>query len=114
MRAFSAAIESMEKPAFSIGIFQPTPGLVDQFLNASTGEGEEGEDAKGPWNEGHGLHLVQPAFDEGESGLDVEPYDPKPGTEKTSPADSTPVGEYLNGSRAKKSAKRATAKLKAS
>jgi Mn-containing catalase len=40
----------------------------------------------------------------GGSGLDVEPYDPQPGTEKTSPIDSTPVGEYTNGVGAKQAA----------
>src|SRR6201984_3194348 len=60
MRAFSAALESMEKPPFSIGIIQPTPGLVDQYFNGSTGEGDEGEaDHVGPWNKGNGLHIVQ-------------------------------------------------------
>jgi Mn-containing catalase len=29
MRAFTAALESMEKPQFSIGIIEPTPNLVD-------------------------------------------------------------------------------------
>jgi Mn-containing catalase len=33
----------------------------------------------------------------GGEGLYVEPYDPRPGTEKTSPIDSTPVGEFTNG-----------------
>ena len=33
----------------------------------------------------------------GGKGLDVTPYDPQPGTETTSPIDSTPVGEYTNG-----------------
>lgn len=112
MRAFSAAIESMEKPPFSIGIFQPTPGLVDQYVNASTGEGEEGRDMRGPWNSGqHGLHIVQAKSDGGE-GLRNEPYDPQPGTETTSAADSTPVGEYLDGARGKVSVKRE--RLKAS
>src|ERR1700748_1546412 len=51
MRAFSAALESMEKPPFSIGIIQPTPGLVDEFFNGSTGESDEGDsDHVGPWN----------------------------------------------------------------
>lgn len=100
MRAFSAAIESMEKPAFSIGTIAPTPGLVDQFVNASTGEGEQGRDMRGPWNNSHGLHIVQ-SKSEGGEGLRNEPYDPQPGTEKTSPADSTPVGEYLDGVREK-------------
>jgi Mn-containing catalase len=53
MKAFTAALESMNKPRFSIGQIPPTPGLVDQFFNDSTGEGEDGEiDARGPWNEG--------------------------------------------------------------
>jgi Mn-containing catalase len=92
MRAFTAALESMEKPAFSIGIIQPTPGLVDEYFNASTGEDDEGEtDHVGPWNEGNGLHIVQSEIVEGD-GLDVTPYKPQPGTEITSPVDSTPVG----------------------
>jgi Mn-containing catalase len=53
MKAFSAALESMKKPAFSIGKIAPTPGLVNQFFNDSTGSGDEGEiDTRGPWNEG--------------------------------------------------------------
>lgn len=53
MKAFAAALESMKKPAFSIGKIAPTPGLVNQFFNDSTGTGEEGEiDTRGPWNEG--------------------------------------------------------------
>jgi Mn-containing catalase len=106
MRAFSAALESMEKPPFSIGIIQPTPGLVDEYFNASTGEGQEDDkDVAGPWNEGNGLHLVESEIEGGE-GLNVEPYDPEPGTETTSPADSTPVGAYTNGAKAKNGTKR--------
>jgi Mn-containing catalase len=53
MKAFAAALESMKKPAFSIGKLAPTPGLVNQFFNDSTGAGDEGEiDTRGPWNEG--------------------------------------------------------------
>ncbi|HMJ85004.1 MAG TPA: DUF892 family protein [Vicinamibacterales bacterium] len=64
MKAFTAALESMGKPRFSIGKIPPTPGLVDQFFNDSTGAGEDGEiDARGPWNQGEGLELVEsPAF----------------------------------------------------
>src|ERR1700744_2005045 len=43
MRAFSAALDSMEKPAFSIGTIAPTPGLVDQYFNASTPDGDATE-----------------------------------------------------------------------
>jgi Mn-containing catalase len=64
MRAFAAALESMGKPPFSIGRIAPTPQLVDQFFNDSTGEGDHGEvDARGPWNEGEPWEYVEaPAF----------------------------------------------------
>ena len=59
MKAFAAALESMKKPAFSIGKIAPTPGLVNQFLNDSTGTGDEGEiDTRGPWNEGGDWEFV--------------------------------------------------------
>lgn len=60
MKAFTAALESMGKPQFVIGRIPPTPGLVDQFFNDSTGEGQDGEiDARGPWNEGGEWALVE-------------------------------------------------------
>jgi Mn-containing catalase len=59
MKAFAAALESMKKPAFSIGKLAPTPGLVNQYFNDSTGEGDEGEiDTRGPWNEGGDWEFV--------------------------------------------------------
>src|SRR6185436_13468285 len=64
MKAFTLALESMGKPRFMIGRIPPTPGLVDQFFNDSTGAGEDGEiDARGPWNEGDDWQRVEaPAF----------------------------------------------------
>jgi Mn-containing catalase len=64
MKAFTLALESMQKPRFMIGKIPPTPGLVDQFFNDSTGTGEDGEiDARGPWNEGGDWARVEaPAF----------------------------------------------------
>jgi Mn-containing catalase len=60
MKAFAAALESMKKPAFSIGRIAPTPGLVNQFFNDSTGEGDQGEiDTRGPWNEGEEWEFVE-------------------------------------------------------
>src|ERR1700674_3397814 len=48
MKAFTAALDSMGKPAFSIGRIPPTPGLVDQYFNDSTGDGDRGQtDARG-------------------------------------------------------------------
>jgi Mn-containing catalase len=60
MKAFAAALESMKKPAFSIGKIAPTPGLVNQYFNDSTGAGDEGEiDTRGPWNEGGEWEFVE-------------------------------------------------------
>lgn len=97
MRAFTAALDSMGKPAFSIGTIAPTPVLVDQYFNASTGSGPEGAtDSTGEWNTGYGLHLVESDIAEakqrGGENLDSKAYTPKPHTETTSPVDSTPVG----------------------
>jgi len=66
MKAFTAALESMGKPQFSIGRIPPTPDLVNQYFNDSTGTGDRGErDARGPWNEGGSWEMVTaPAFQE--------------------------------------------------
>src|SRR5438477_11023476 len=42
MKAFTAALESLGKPEFSIGRIPPTVGLVDQYFNDSTGTGDRG------------------------------------------------------------------------
>src|ERR671921_2599704 len=64
MKAFAAALDSMNKPRFSIGKIPPTPTLVNQFFNDSTGVGEDGEiDTRGPWNDGDEWQYVEaPAF----------------------------------------------------
>ena len=64
MRAFTLALESLGRPPFSIGKIAPTPKLVDQYFNDSTGEGDHGEvDSRGPWNEGKPWEYVEaPAF----------------------------------------------------
>ncbi|MBB4483109.1 MULTISPECIES: DUF892 family protein [Rhizobium] len=64
MRAFALALESMGKPSLSVGRIAPTAGLVDQFFNDSTGQGDLGEvDTRGPWNEGGPWEFVEaPAF----------------------------------------------------
>jgi len=94
MRAFTAALESMEKPAFSIGNIAPTPGLVDQFFNDSTGiDVELGEENAAAIVKHAGLHLIESPLFKGE-GLDTSPYKPVPGSEKTSLADSESVGAH--------------------
>ena len=74
MKAFTAALESLGKPRFSIGQIPPTPGLVDQFFNDSTGRGEDGEgDAQGPWNSGGDWQRVDaPAMAEARKSAQAE------------------------------------------
>ena len=60
MRAFTQALESLGKAPFSIGKIPPTPGIVDQYYNDSTGEGEHGEkDTTGPWNDNDFITVVE-------------------------------------------------------
>ena len=64
MKAFMLGLESLGKGPLEIGKIAPTPGLVDQFFNTSTGEGEFGaKDMTGPWNDGGQFQRVEdPAF----------------------------------------------------
>ena len=64
LKAFMKGLESLGKDPLVIGVIPPTPGLVDQYFNDSTGEGDDGEtDARGPWNEGDGWQIIEaPAF----------------------------------------------------
>src|SRR5256885_12821363 len=66
MKAFTAALESLGEDRFSIGSIPPTPELVNQYFDDSTGMGDRGEpNARGPWNEGGDWELVEaPAFKE--------------------------------------------------
>ncbi len=60
LKAFSAALESLEKPPFSIGRLAPTPIIVDEYFNGSTGNGNEGDtDMHGPWQTSFGLQPVE-------------------------------------------------------
>jgi len=61
MKAFTFALESMGKDRFTVGAIPPTPGIVDEYFNDSTGQGDGGEgDVKdAPWNSSDGLHVVE-------------------------------------------------------
>jgi Mn-containing catalase len=85
MKAFTAALESLGKDRFTIGKIDPTPGLVDQYFNDSTGEGDEGEtDATGPWNSGGNWEIVeQPELEQGVENLETTEAK-KPGKGKKS------------------------------
>lgn len=81
MKAFSAALESMEKPPFSVGRLSPTAVLVDQYLNASTGDGVEGDtDMTGPWRTANGLKSCEINMNGG-SGLAIDKVHGKAGRE---------------------------------
>jgi len=94
MRAFTLALESLGKQPFSIGKIAPTPKLVDQFFNDSTGEGDHGEvDARGPWNDGEPWEYVEsPAFQE-LNGADVD--SPSIHAESSDPTESEALEELL-------------------
>lgn len=64
MKVFMTALESLNKPPLEIGKLPPTPELVNQYFNDSTGDGDRGEqDLRGPWNEGSDWRFVEaPAF----------------------------------------------------
>jgi Mn-containing catalase len=92
MKAFALALESMEKPAFTIGRIAPTPGLVNQFFNDSTGTGDHGEiDTRGPWNEGGDWVFTEsPAIQAGEPGPATAIV-----TESSPPVDENGLGDLL-------------------
>ena len=71
MKAFSAALESLGKDPFSIGKLPPTPGLVDEYYNDSTGDGAHGAPQ---WLKKNGLHVVNSpfSFQGRDSGLNVD------------------------------------------
>src|SRR5262245_13851191 len=92
MRAFAAALDSLGKPRFAVGRIAPTAGLVDQFFNDSTGQGDHGEiDARGPWNEGEQWEFVEaPAF---QQMRDTDTDSPPIHAESSTPADGELIQE---------------------
>jgi len=94
MRAFTLALESMGKPPFSIGKIAPTPKLVDQFFNDSTGEGDHGEvDARGPWNEGEPWEFVESPALQDLNG--IETHAPSIHAESSDSTGSEPIQALL-------------------
>lgn len=59
LKAFMAALDSMGKDPLEIGAIEPTPEIVNQYYNDSTGVGNDGEeDERGPWNEGGDIEYI--------------------------------------------------------
>ena len=68
MKAFMAALDSLGKDPLSIGNLPVDADLVNKYFNDSTGVGELGEDATGPWNTGGDWEVVDsPAFQEAQA-----------------------------------------------
>ncbi len=65
MKAFMLGLDSLGKPPLEIGRIPPTPGLVDQYFNDSTGDDQNGAaDLIGPWNDEAAFERVDnPAFE---------------------------------------------------
>jgi Mn-containing catalase len=102
MKAFQAALDSMEKKPFSIGLLKPTAGLVEEYFNGSTGNGSEGDsDMHGPWNSSFGLHPVESEMNGG-NGLSVQDVNGKiegedRGKQDSAQKASTSVGDAKIG-----------------
>lgn len=64
MKAFMVSLDSLGKGPLEIGSIPPTPGLVDQYFNDSTGSGPNGAiDVTDQWAPGAGYEVVEnPAF----------------------------------------------------
>src|ERR1700744_203325 len=58
MKAFTAALDSLGTGRFSIGKLPPTPGVVDEYYNDSTGKGPLGTDGLGKWIGQDGLRVA--------------------------------------------------------
>jgi len=116
MKAFQAALDSLEKSPFSVGLLQPTAGIVDEYFNGSTGDGSEGDsDMRGPWTSSFGLHLVESEMNGGK-GLSVGDIDGKVDGEDrgkqddaqkaTTAAADEAIGSNASGKKATGTAKR--------
>jgi Mn-containing catalase len=79
MKAFMQALEGLGKGPLEIGKLPPSPGLVDQFFDDSTGEGPDGETDMTPdWAVANGFQLANsPAFYQGRSEVDSSRRLPK-------------------------------------
>ncbi len=58
LKAFSAALDSLGQDRFQIGMLPPTPGIVDDYYNDSTGSGALGNDGVGSWISLYGLKVA--------------------------------------------------------
>ena len=93
MRAFMQGLESLGKAPLDVGFYAPTPGLVDQFFNDSTGEDENGakdETVSAPWAKGFEV-VNNPGFNPQDMKLDKVPGSAKQDISKSSRKHPEPV-----------------------
>lgn len=90
LKAFMVALAAMDKDPLTIGLIEPTPKMVDQYFNSSTGEGDAGErDLLGPWNDNASVERVDaPAFQDF--------VDSKKGTRTASPINGPELAAPVN------------------
>ena len=60
MKAFMAALDSLGMGPLEIGKIAPSQDIVNLYFNTSTGEGDEGTDMRGPWNQEPVLKMTVP------------------------------------------------------
>ena len=89
MRSFMQALDNLGKHPLSIGLIPPTPGIVDQYLNTSTGTGDNGEqDVQAPWKTAPGIEPIEsPAL----QGYQVTEATPKGGKTRLATAGADPA-----------------------
>jgi manganese catalase len=93
MKAFMLALDSLGKPALSIGLIPPTPGLVDQYFNDSTGERDDGfSDMTGPWSDAMEV-VEEPAFQPERMKVDGEGVPQPDGSLRTAPRKQAAGGQ---------------------
>lgn len=64
MKAFGLALESLGKDPLDVGWNKPMEEFVNRYVNTSSGDGDLGEDATGPWNTGdEWQYLEDPALE---------------------------------------------------
>lgn len=60
LKAFMKALDSVSDDKLKIGDIEPTPDIVKQYYNDSTGEGPDGEkEMRGPWNSDDDFEYVE-------------------------------------------------------
>jgi Mn-containing catalase len=110
MKAFMTALAAMEKPPLSIGLIKPSPKIVDQYFNTSTGQGDKDEgDFLGPWNNDASVERVDaPAFQQlADADLGTRSAEPIDGPELSAPTHEAAQPQQRDARKRQKKGKKA-------